>query len=232
MKILKIETGFAVNFSFLLENDFRSVFPGADWNPALEQWEVGMTSENRLKQWVEEVNAAGMDELIDDLEVAEMAQEELERTRNNIAQVKAEIRQPYEVLDDLPRIAAYTKKTVEELEKCKASLLAAEKQIAIEKDAIQADRDRIDSLLAGVIDMADVRRLADIMVGDLPLEDRVSARAAVEKHRDQLAKAGWSCRAINGLCRWNVNRCDRIILSDAEWYIVGRYVKPVGRCRF
>jgi len=231
MKVKKIRGGLAVSFSMLLENDFRRAFPGADWNPASEQWEVEKTSVRRLKDWVAQVDGFGIEPLIDEVEAAEMTQEESERTRANLALIRADIEERFEVLHDLPKVAADTKKTVEHLEQCKIIFAAVEKQIAIEKAAIQVDRDRIEKLLAGVIDMQEVRRLAEIMEGDAPLEDRAKAQAEIEKYRMQLAKAGWSCRAINGLCRWNVNKGDRRNLTESDWYALGRYFKPTGRCR-
>lgn len=231
MKIKKIKNGFTVSFSLLLENDFRSVFPDADWNPASEQWEVGKASEKRLKQWVAEVDALGIDGLIDEVEAGEMLQEELDITRANLALIRADIEERFEVLYDLPKVAADTKKTVEHLEQCKKIFDAVEKQIAIEKAAIQADRDRIEKILAGVVDMPEVRRLAEIMASDLPVEDRANAKTAIEKYRDQLAKTGWMIGAINRLCRWNVNRGGNEIPSEMAWNHLSRYIKPTPRAK-
>lgn len=225
MKITTIPTGFAIEFPFALKDVFRSAFPSSKWNAGAKRWEVGSRSGKRLEQWV--VEAQGAANAAEELDQKSFEEKELENLRTDLAKIEETTKRQIsrhadsvERAEAMAKVSAEIKAATEKLNAVRADVKAAEKAEVDEKQSI-------DDLLTGVIDIRGIKAHADIMARNMIPSNRQAkerfeeANCFIRKQREALVAAGWRCTAIEKLATANVNRPDRDHprnVLDSDWY--------------
>lgn len=217
MEIIRIETGFAIKLPFDLKDSFRATFPSAKWNPSSKQWEVGPRSGKRLRQWA--VAAADVAQAIEERDQQELTAAELEQLRSELVELERKVRDTIASRVAIAQLASEIQAAGEKLNAVRAEVKAAE-------DAANAEKQRVDGLLAGVIDLPGIKRSTDKMASNMGCVSRsgkawfAEAKEFVLVQRELLLRAGWRCRAIEKLAAASIDRAldSPRYIPASDWY--------------
>jgi DNA repair exonuclease SbcCD ATPase subunit len=213
-------TGAAVKIPYELNQSFRLAFKTAKWDSYTKEWTVGPLSVKRLRTWAAEAEEAA--KALAAKEESDLVDKELEAVRDELSKV----------LRETGQVEVHIKWAAASLELLKEAReeLAAAKERKQEADAkLATSRAEAMSLLSQAIDLAAVRKAAEVMAHNMNPADRrckesfEEARRVISKANHALQEAGLICEAIQELASANVNRPDRDhpkYIPQSRWYNV------------
>ena len=189
----KIHDARYVSFPFELKDAFREVFPNAKWNPTSREWQVVKGSEQRLVDWVKEVEASGILQAMLDQETARLSEEEVLQLQIRLSKLKYDI----SIEENATERTANAKTRAEQL---KEQLAGLEQQLHARKEANKLG----DAIIARQVLTADdddgsaltVDQIAAILKSEderngiptLTTEQYKDRAAAVQQNPSQLAR--------------------------------------------
>lgn len=230
MAIVKeISNGFAIQFPFELKDSFKEAFPSAKWNSAGKQWEVGVRSGNRLKQWAESIES-NLESLIEakrELEERELSVKEVRSINDEISSIEQEIIKKTNLLDSLPALHQQAVAAKKLLLAKKDKLDEVKAAIESKSQLLKEERQRVNDLLSEIIDISEIKSDAHVMAKNMKLLDQVNkksfhdAQGRIAEHSNRLREAGFALDAIDFLVSSNKNRPDRDnpeFITDDMWY--------------
>ncbi|MBW6419650.1 coiled-coil domain-containing protein 22 [Celeribacter sp. PS-C1] len=212
---IKILNGVDVSFPYELKDAFRQEFPSAKWNSTRKEWRVRKTASAKLATWVRMVEESGLLEEIRAQQDADLTEAEIRRLRVSLSQHRTEIERTEEQIEQLKASVEQAHKLSAELDEMKDRLerIRAEKSAAL-REATNAQKSLLERL-RGIIDVSEIEILRSEMLRDWrQLKSANSARfkerqTRLREIREDLAKAGLECCALDKAVAANFNRPDR-----------------------
>ena len=152
MKIEQHQNGFAlVNLPFELKDLFKKTFSTAKWDGIQKVWTVGVRSEKKLAQFVNEIQAdvQEINEVKEQADNQELLVNELQKIKDELAQLKAEINNQKEKSNELNSVLALLNEVKDEV-----------KELTIEKNEIvkanENTQNEIKNAVNKIIDVKNV----------------------------------------------------------------------------
>lgn len=201
----KTSAGAEVEIPYALKDKFRGEFPSARWNKGMKCWEVGVRSVKRLEQFITTIQP-----LIDaerEKETVEMTEAEIDALKINVDLTLSQIKAELDRHKPLVELRDHLMSMREGLRQ--AAITLGEKQA--ETKAMEAS---IDEMVSHITTRQDITKIIRSMQTNwLPKQ---YARknwdgycADLIEIRDELAKIGVQCPAINAALSASFNRKDR-----------------------
>jgi hypothetical protein len=204
-----------VSFPFELKDAFREVFPNAKWNPTSREWQVVKGSEQRLVDWVKEVEASGILQAMLDQETARLSEEEVLQLQTRLSELKYGI----SIEENATERTENAKTRAEQL---KEQLAGLEQQLHARKEArVLAEAEKakakaeVMTILRDVADVDEIECLRTGMKSDWRSikafnKDRFEEKQdRLSEIRDDLETAGLYSEALSKAISANYNRRDQ-----------------------
>ena len=214
MKI-SVRDGRNISFPFELKDSFRSIFKSAKWNPQYKEWRVAKGAEERLADWVREIENSGVLQDMELQETARLSELEIQALSVEIQQLKAKIASEQVSVQSVDHKTEQARKLRAEIgelgdrfctqQKVRAEALERKASATAEIMEILgtvADVDKIESLLRGM--RKDWYFLKAVNKGRFEQKQE-----HLEEIRVDLESAGIRAEAIDLAVEANFNRPDR-----------------------
>jgi uncharacterized coiled-coil DUF342 family protein len=196
-----------------MKDSFRGRFPSAKWNQNHKQWEVGIRSGSRLKQWVNEVSIAH-DELVA-AEEFEMKEKELIELRSEIQSIRMETEKNMERISKLGDLDSHLESILAELKSDHERFQAVKKAVSDAEGKAQRAKEEITEILSQVLDFAAIYHAKREIerwhksVSGIAREKFNEAQSVINEQRRRLKAAGWGLEGLDYMAYANFNRPDR-----------------------
>lgn len=204
-----------ISFPFELKDAFREAFPNAKWNPTRREWKVVKSAEQRLADWVKEVEASGQLQEMLDHETARLSEEEVLRLQIRLSKLKYDIA----VEENAAERATDAKTRAEQLKEQLAGLeqqLRTRKEVRNQAEAEKAKaKAEVMVILRDVADVDEIECLRMGMKSDWRSikafnKDRFEEKQnRLREIRNDLEAAGLYSEALSRAISANYNRRDR-----------------------
>lgn len=204
-----------ISFPFELKDAFREMFPNAKWNPTRREWQVVKGAEQRLSDWVKEVEASCVLQEMLNQETAKLSEEEVHRLQIQLSGLKRDIA----IEEDAAERATEARLRAEQL---KEQLARLEQQLCTRKEAravaetekAKAKAD-VMTILRDVADVDEIEHLRTGMKSDWRSIKAFNRDRFEEKQnrlreiRSDLEAVGLCSEALSKAISANYNRRDR-----------------------
>ena len=214
MKI-EIRDGCNVVFPFTLKDAFREAFPNAKWKSAAKQWQVAKGAEQRLQDWVAEVETSGILDQMRAQETARLAEAECDRLQQALARAKTGLDHEADATARATAAKSRSERLIEQL----AAMEDRHRVLREQRDAAEsAAHDAREAMMDKLREVADVHEIEQLRAGmksDWRALKAVNRGRFEEKQsrlreiRSQLMAAGLESLALNKAVEANFNRRDR-----------------------
>ncbi|MFX0543837.1 hypothetical protein ACEWPM_019370 [Roseovarius sp. S4756] len=202
--------GASVEFHYDLKDMFRKVFKNAKWDSGNQRWTVGNRSVNRLKTWVDEMNASGLPHKIAMSDRVDLTERQVEKLRDMIKGKANEIEREQKATADLQAEVENLKKTKDQLNEIKDELQKAkDDRKALEAEERKA-RQEVNEIVEGVVSISEIE--------ELRMRMRQAWKSPTSKNRDLFNASKEDLIEIRDILEENKIESDGIDLAISANY--------------
>jgi hypothetical protein len=205
LEILQIESGFAIDIPFKLNDSFKNAVPSAKWNKDQRRWEAGPRSRKRIESWLDEINPSKIVERINAEDAAEMTEKELASVRHELNLIKKS-------LGEMSEIKERHQRAIDALESVRDDISGAQKSLAEETAEAAKLKADVSAQVASIIKLNDVYAAYATMckhagsVGSVARGSFEQAQNVIQTELNRLRKVGLTSPSMWRLVSLNFNR--------------------------
>ena len=217
MTLMKISVrdGRNISFPFELKDSFRNTFRSAKWNSQYREWRVAKGAEDRLADWVREIENSGVLQDMETAETARLSELEIQSLSAEIRQLKAKIASGQASVQSADHKTEQARKLRAEISELGDRFCTQQKARTEALERKASEMAKIMEILGTVADVDKIESLLRGMRNDWGLLKAVNRRRFEEKQeqieeiRADLESAGIRSEALDLAVGVNFNRRDR-----------------------
>lgn len=155
-----------ISFPFELKDLFREAFPNAKWNPTRREWRVIKGAEQRLADWVKEVEGSGILQEKLDRETVKLSEEEARRLQIELARLKQGIAVEGDAMRRTTEAKTRAELLKQQLTGLRTQLDAKREARALAEAENVTAQANVTTILRDVADVGEIETLRANMISD------------------------------------------------------------------